>query len=341
MTHTTTQPSVTVLTAVRNGARYLDRTIESIRRQTFADWEYILVDDASDDETGQIIERYAADDGRFRYVRRDRAGGPYVAANDGLRLARGKYIVRLDGDDVSDVNRIERQLAFLDAHPRLRACLGYWQAISADDVVDSRIRTFPSSPGLLPWLLCVLTGYVHSSACIERATLEELGGYVEAPTSQDFHLWCSLSRRRQLGVAPFVVVYWRQHSSQLSSRQNDLQYRTAVEIIREHISCLTGDEWNLTDAENLWRAGRALPLRVGVGLDVLDRFREAWSGSMDLDDVERDQMAKVTSILRVRHLRWRLRDQPLSTILNVRRAIPDLARVATSGPQIDAGGWSG
>ncbi|MGH9201995.1 MAG: glycosyltransferase family 2 protein, partial [Vicinamibacterales bacterium] len=84
-----TDPLVTVLTAVRNGARYLPQTISSIRSQTVSDWEYVIVDDASEDDTTDMVEQAMVEDPRIRLLRRETRGGPYIAANEGLAVARG------------------------------------------------------------------------------------------------------------------------------------------------------------------------------------------------------------------------------------------------------------
>src|SRR5262249_40578106 len=119
-------PRVTVLTAVRNGARLLSETIASIRAQTFSDWEYIIVDDASDDQTAAVVEAAARTDDRLRLIRRTTAGGPYAAANEGLRWARAEYVVRIDGDDLAPPERIQQQYDFLQRNPQSRACVSFW-----------------------------------------------------------------------------------------------------------------------------------------------------------------------------------------------------------------------
>src|SRR6187401_3192062 len=105
-------PRVTVLTAVRNGMPYLPETVATIQAQTFADWEYIIVDDASDDETASWVEAAARKDPRIRLIRRQQQAGPFVSANEGLRQARGDYIVRTDADDLQPPYRIAKQLGF-------------------------------------------------------------------------------------------------------------------------------------------------------------------------------------------------------------------------------------
>src|SRR5580704_12607304 len=110
-------PHVTILTAVRNGASHIASTIECALRQTYTDWEYIIVDDASTDTTISVVEEFQRRDARIHLLKRTASAGPYVAANDGLQIARGKCVVRIDADDHSPPHRIERQLQFLADHP--------------------------------------------------------------------------------------------------------------------------------------------------------------------------------------------------------------------------------
>jgi len=79
-----------MLTAVHNGAAHLAETIANTQAQSFTDWEYVVVDDASTDQTTQVVERFMASDSRIRLVRRTFRAGPYVAANDGLKESRGQ-----------------------------------------------------------------------------------------------------------------------------------------------------------------------------------------------------------------------------------------------------------
>jgi len=108
-------PKVSVVMPTRNRAFCLGEAIDSIRAQTFADWELIVVDDGSDDETGDVVRRYCAQDSRIRYVRQPH-GGCARALNTGLRLARGDYLHTQDDDDVAYAGMLAKCAAFLDAH---------------------------------------------------------------------------------------------------------------------------------------------------------------------------------------------------------------------------------
>ena len=124
-------PEVTVLTAVRNGERYLPETIDSILNQTFQDWEYILVDDDSSDRTVEIVQNYQAKDNRIRLIQLSERKGPFGAANIGIHHSNGKYILRTDADDLSNPSRIEEQIRFIKANPSIRACASYGRLIDA------------------------------------------------------------------------------------------------------------------------------------------------------------------------------------------------------------------
>jgi glycosyltransferase involved in cell wall biosynthesis len=165
-------PAITVVTAVHNGADFLTEAVRSIRAQTVDDWEYILVDDASSDATPEILASLAIEDRRIRYIRREHCEGPYVAANDGLREARGKWVARIDADDLCDPVRFERQIAYLENHPHLRACATGWEGIDEHGQVVYK-PVMPSRPRTLKWHLCLRWTPAHSSAFVELDALKE------------------------------------------------------------------------------------------------------------------------------------------------------------------------
>jgi glycosyltransferase involved in cell wall biosynthesis len=116
----TGSPDVSVLMPARNAASTIGRSIDSVLRQTLPDWELIVVDDGSSDDTGAIAGRYAKADPRIRVVEGPAEGEP-AARNAGLDLARGRYIAMLDADDLAIADRLERQTRFMDDDPGLSA----------------------------------------------------------------------------------------------------------------------------------------------------------------------------------------------------------------------------
>jgi glycosyltransferase involved in cell wall biosynthesis len=316
-------PEVTVLTAVRNGARYISETIASIQAQTFSKWEYIIVDDNSTDNTVEFIEAARKADPRIVLLRRDVSAGPYVAANDGLRQARCKYIVRIDADDLCPSSRIERQLEFLTSHPEYRACVSYWQAFNGRGLVPNSITTIPSNPRVFRWALLLRAPSIHSSVCIEREAMDEIGGYRELRLSQDYRLWCELTRRGWLGTIPEVLCYVRYHEKRQSSQHKRLQIDLAMEILSDHFTALTGESWPLEKLEALRAVGMSLPGSVDMGIEMLDRWDQFWQADCDLTTQDRDELARMSAFRRWKHLRSNARTQPF-------RALRGLLKIATA-----------
>ncbi|MBV9743964.1 MAG: glycosyltransferase family 2 protein [Acidobacteriia bacterium] len=309
-------PKVTVLTAVRNGARLLGETIESIRAQTFTDWEYIIVDDASDDQTAEVVEKATLREPRLRLIRRATAGGPYAAANDGLRWARSDYIVRIDGDDLAPPGRIQQQYDFLEKNPQYRACVTFWQGFNQNGLIPGSVTPVPLSCGVFRWYLLLRSPSLHSAVCYQRSLMEELGGYREWPLSQDYRLWCELTRRNLLGVIPEVLCYVRSHPGRESLTKRSLQRKLALDILSEHLTALCGQIWSREDLNALWSVGHSETMPVAKGLEMLDRWDALWRSAKDLSGGDRRELRQLSSMRRWKHLRANARREPLAAALN-------------------------
>lgn len=282
-------PVVTVLTAVRNGARFLPETIASIRNQTFGDWEHVIVDDASEDDTVQVVESAMRTDPRVRLVRRAERGGPYAAANEGLSSARGRYVVRIDADDVALPMRIERQVAFLQ-QTGLRACASFWQGQTSENVRTREIARVDGGRHSFKWRLCLRQGLAHSTACIERDALEEIGRYRELLVAQDLRMWCSLARREWLAVVPEVLVLLRRPGG-LTTAAGEMQEQLALDALRDHLDDLSPSPWS--DEEVLALRPQWTAQRVWVRLDALKRWGALWRADRVLEPGERRELARL------------------------------------------------
>lgn len=282
-------PVVTVLTAVRNGARFLPETIASIRNQTFGDWEHVIVDDASDDDSAQIVESAMRADPRIKLVRRTERGGPYDAANEGLSSARGRYVARIDADDVALPSRLERQIAFLE-QTGLRACATSWQGQTSDGVRTAEVGRVTGGRRALKWRLCLRQGLAHSTACVERDALEDVGRYRELPSAQDLRMWCELARRDWLGVVPEVLVLVRRPGG-LTSDAPETQERLALEVLRDHLDALGESGWSDEEARALRPQWTGQP--VDLRLDALKRWGSMWRADPALDHAERRELARL------------------------------------------------
>jgi glycosyltransferase involved in cell wall biosynthesis len=221
-------PSLSVIMAVRDGARHLDEAMASILGQSRSDFEVIVVDDGSRDATPELLARWATKDARVRVVHQERCGLA-ASLNRAASLARGHYLVRQDADDISHPERLARQIAQLEYEPDL-AAVG-----SAVEVIDE----FGSVVGALPVAFgreAVRCGIVnarvtpvHGSTVIRRTAFERVRGYREAfDASQDFDLWLRfLEAGAQLDNVADPLYRWRRHADSVSSRHRTMQLRSA------------------------------------------------------------------------------------------------------------------
>jgi glycosyltransferase involved in cell wall biosynthesis len=235
-------PKVTVLLAVHDGEPYVRQALESVLNQTFADFELLVVDDASTDRSVQIVESLADD--RLRLLRNERNVGQVPSLNRGLLEARGEYVARMDADDVCHPSRLERQVAVLDAEPRV-GLVGSWLLL-----IDERGRRV----GGLREPLDDFAGYVyatlimrvyvaHSAAMYRREAVLELGGYDESTgPSEDKDLWrrLLLDRWDARNVRAPLVSY-RLHDKQLSQTRSAYQREVDGESQDRFLAALAPD----------------------------------------------------------------------------------------------------
>lgn len=109
-------PQVSIITPTYNCARFIAQTIESVQAQTFADWEMIISDDCSTDDTLKVIEPYLNSDARIKYICNDKNSGAAITRNNALRVAQGRWIAFLDSDDLWMPEKLEQQIAFMESN---------------------------------------------------------------------------------------------------------------------------------------------------------------------------------------------------------------------------------
>lgn len=210
-------PVVSVIMAVRDGERWLREAIDSILTQTFSDFEFLIVDDGSRDETPEILAAYRARDPRVHVIAQAKEG--FVRAlNRGLAAATGALIARLDADDVALPERLRRQVDYLAAHPDV-VLLGTWtQVIDEEGQPKRRHLRPPTDAKSLARVMARTNPFIHSSAMFRTALARELGGYRQAfYTAEDYDLWLRLSERGEIAILPEVLVRYRQHGGSMSS----------------------------------------------------------------------------------------------------------------------------
>ncbi|HAS7841575.1 TPA: glycosyltransferase family 2 protein, partial [Vibrio cholerae] len=139
-------PKISVVMSVYNGEKYLGEAIDSILKQTFSDFEFIIINDGSTDKTLEIIKSYMKKDDRIVLVSRENKG-LIVSLNEGLDLAKGQYIARMDADDISIKSRFEKQIEFLDSNPDIGVC-GTWVEVFGENIKSKKWKMPTQDPDL-------------------------------------------------------------------------------------------------------------------------------------------------------------------------------------------------
>ena len=205
-------PTVSVYVISRNYGRFLEQAIESVLKQHYDDWELILIDDNSTDQTSEIMQLYAGD-GRVRILKTQGIGLP-AAANIALQESRGKYIIRLDGDDVFDENILFILASYLDRCPE--AALVFPDYYLIDELGEvfaherrQKIAEFSHLTDMPPNGACTL---------IRKSILESIGGYREDLGAQDgFDLWSKIRNTHRALNVNLPLFYYRRHDQNLTN----------------------------------------------------------------------------------------------------------------------------
>ena len=196
----TSLPRVSVIMSVLNGEAFLRPAVESILGQTFRDFEFIVIDNASSDGTAGILDGYRDD--RIVRLRNDDIRTLTQSLNRGLHAARGEYVARLDADDLAASERLGRQVAFLDANPDVVLVASHLRIIDETDRVIGHFRS-PSEEAALYDDLAYRNPIGHSAAMFRRAPVLALGGYPPAYVfAQDLALWVMLAQRHARFAQP-------------------------------------------------------------------------------------------------------------------------------------------
>lgn len=236
-------PQITVLMSVHNGERYLRESIDSILEQSYGDFEFLIIDDGSTDETPAILESYAARDQRVRIHTNTMNLGLTASLNRGLELARGNFIARQDADDISLPMRLDVQRRILEEEPDVVLVSGRIEMIDEEGNITGKVRPARhASEPVIPWILLFynyLTG--HSLAFFRREQVLEIGGY--NPTflqSQDYELWLRLARLGRIRVPEVMLLQLRMHDESISRRLQKRQRRRGMRGSQRAIKDLSG-----------------------------------------------------------------------------------------------------
>ncbi len=216
----TATPTLAVVMAVKNGADCVAKAVESVLSQSFRDFEFVVVDDGSTDDTAAILDRYAAADRRMRVIHQANQGlGPSL--NTAIRSTTAPLIARQDADDESLPGRFEAQVRFMQANPAVIVC-GTWAEFVHEPWGYPFAFTPPAAPAdVRAWLERGDRPIVHGSVVMRRSALEREGNlYRFRGCSQDIDLWLRLLAFGDFALLPSLLYRYTVSASSASARQS-------------------------------------------------------------------------------------------------------------------------
>lgn len=228
-------PRVSVLMPVYNTAHFLPATLNSLLRQTFQDFEALVIDDGSSDETPALMAQYR--DRRVAYVRHDSNAGLAARLNEGLDRARAPLVARLDGDDIMHPERLARQVARFDADAGL-VLLGTNKVNIDEHGRYSTANFCPTTHPQIAWSLCFDNPFCHPSVMFRRDVVwREMGGYdASLRYCEDYEIWSRLHRAgHRSGNLDQVLMAYRRHGTGMTSRMPELRFTINAAVIRDNL----------------------------------------------------------------------------------------------------------
>ena len=248
-------PEITVLMPVRNGERYIKESIDSVLNQTLTDFEFLIIDDGSTDRTVEIIQGYT--DKRIRLVRKEHQFIQNL--NEGLELASGAYIARMDADDIMHTERLRIQLKRMKKNPDITVC-GTWAKIFSDKGNERKISHL--GYGIIHEPVLELLKYnmlLHPSVMIKKEfLLNHHIKYQNYPCVEDYKLWFDIAKSGGiLFVEPQELLMFRRSDTQVTvTKKKEMSLgsiRLRKEILLYLLSVYNNKTLNslLSDFENL------------------------------------------------------------------------------------------
>ncbi len=221
-------PKVSVLMPAYNVEKYIGEAIDSVLNQTFTDFEFIIINDGSTDNTAKIIKQYAKKDKRIRFIDRQINKGFIATLNECLDNAIGEYVAKMDSDDISLPARLEKQVSFLERFPNIGMVGVGLQAFDKGDF----ITIHPAKVGLFDlYKTCAVTIFMARRNIIERNNLRFNADY---HACEDYEFYSRFIRCADIANIQEVLYKYRWHGNNASIRYNDIQ-RINTQRVRQNI----------------------------------------------------------------------------------------------------------
>jgi glycosyltransferase involved in cell wall biosynthesis len=253
------KPRVSVIMPAYNSAAHLREAVDSILLQTWSDFELIIINDGSTDDTEAIVQSYT--DPRIRYLRNPGNLQIVRTLNRGLDLAQGEFIARMDADDISLPERLEQQLNYLNRHPRVAVC-GSWVQLFGHSEATYREQIYPADGEAIKVKMLFHCALAHPAIMARRSFFANLRYDPAFNKAEDYALWTSASGDFRFANLQQVLLRYRTHPAQTAHRHGNLQQERTELALRQYLGRATGLEEPEWKGFLDFRGGYARDLRI-------------------------------------------------------------------------------
>ena len=232
-----TMPLVSVLLPVYNGEEFIEQTISSILNQSYSNFELIIINDCSIDQTENIIQSF--DDDRIRYYKHAKNLRLIATLNEGLDLSRGKYIARIDADDIAHFDRLKKQVEFLEQNQDY-VLVGTSVGLIKNNLITDEVIKYYAENNDLRFAMCFYCPFIHPSIMMRNSVIQSnnLKFNNEFLHAEDYDFWTRLSKYGMITNLDCVLTYYRIHENQISARFKNYQIEMMEKIQERYRSLL-------------------------------------------------------------------------------------------------------
>ncbi|HLP63685.1 glycosyltransferase family 2 protein [Flavobacterium sp.] len=212
----TQSPIISVILPVYNCEKFVSEAVQSVLNQTFTDFELLIIDDCSTDATVSVIQSFS--DQRINLISKEKNSGYTDSLNYAISIAKGKYIARMDGDDICFPTRFQRQIEMLESNEDVIMCG------TAIQIIDSeKILRHPINHDDIKVKLCFSNAFFHPTVVFRKEAFSNLSYNREFEPAEDYDLWTRLVFKGKLMNTEEVLLHYRVHANQVSNYKNDIQ----------------------------------------------------------------------------------------------------------------------
>ena len=258
-------PIVTVLMPVFNGEKYLDASINSILKQTYKDFEFLIIDDGSTDATDGIVHSF--NDSRIKFLKNQNNLGIVATLNKGISLAQGEFIARMDADDISLPHRLEKQVNFMRKHMHIGIC--------GCGIINfgnrNYINIYPEKEKDIRALLLFNAAFPHPGVMAKTELLKKYKYNGRFRFAQDYELWTRIIHATHCANLPEVLLHYRQYDQQTSQKKRSEQLKLADQVRFNYLKSIH-PSFERKDAEKLGKIARREFMPFSEAKDLLEKI---------------------------------------------------------------------